>query len=127
MEECLYFTNRGTIIAWVRRKQCPKCKNALMGKPVEKGKVKTRAKEYVCPACGYGEDKEAYESSVKIEAQYTCPRCGKEGESTAEYRRRNFRGVPSYVVECVHCREKIHLTKKLKEFGKKGAGPPAED
>ncbi len=121
MEECLYFTNRGDIIAWVYRKLCPKCKKAKMGKPVEKGSVKIRAKEYVCPSCGYTEQKEQHEASLKLEAQYTCPECGKEGESTGEYKRKSFQGVPSYLVTCQHCNAKIALTKKLKKLkGKKG-------
>jgi predicted RNA-binding Zn-ribbon protein involved in translation (DUF1610 family) len=115
MEECLYFTNRGYIIAWVYRKECPKCHNAKMGKPVENGKVKTRAKEYICPACGYSEGQQEHEESLQLEATYTCPACGKEGESTAPYKRKTFKGVPSYVVECVYCGHKMPLTKKLKE------------
>jgi len=125
MEECLYFTNRslepkGSILAWVYRKLCPKCKKAKMGKPVEKGKVKTRADVYVCPACQYSEEKIVHEESLTLEAQYTCPKCGKAGESSAPYKRKAFMGVPSYVVDCQHCGEKIPLTKKMKNVKKKG-------
>lgn len=124
MEECLYFTNRasdngGQVLAWVYRKECPRCKKAQMGKPVEKSKVKTRAKEYVCPECGYAEDKKEHEESLMLEAQYTCPYCGREGEGTTEYQRKNFQGVPSYIIVCQHCGEKIPLTKKLKNIKKK--------
>ena len=119
MEECLYFTNRDGIIAWVYRKECPKCKKAQMGKPVVKGKVKTRAKEYVCPACSYEEGKEEHEESLNIEAQYTCPECGESGESKAQYKRKSFKGVKAYVVECEHCNAKIPITKKLKVIKKK--------
>ncbi|MBS3126963.1 hypothetical protein J4228_02235 [Candidatus Woesearchaeota archaeon] len=123
MDECLYFTNRsigeGHILAWVYRKQCPKCKKAQMGKPVEKGKVKTRAKEYTCPSCGFTEEKNEHEESLTLEAQYTCPSCGKEGESTTEYKRKNYQGVPSYLIVCEHCGEKIPITKKLKKIKKK--------
>lgn len=118
MDECLYFTNRsigdGQVLAWVYRKQCPKCKKAQMGKPVVKGKVKSRATEYVCPSCGYTENKTAHEESLNLEATYTCPECGKEGESTAQYKRKTYKGVLSFVVECQHCQAKIPLTKKLK-------------
>jgi predicted RNA-binding Zn-ribbon protein involved in translation (DUF1610 family) len=120
MEECLYFTNRGYVVAWVYRKVCPKCHKAKMGKPVEKGKVKTRAKEYVCPNCGYTEEKEEHEASLQLEAKYTCPQCGKEGESTAPYKRKNYKGVPSYIVKCEHCNAEMPLTKKLKDLRKKG-------
>ena len=41
VEECVYFTNRiidsGRAIAWVFRKECPKCKKGIMGKPQKKG------------------------------------------------------------------------------------------
>ena len=119
MNECLYFTNRGDILAWVYKKECPECHKAKMGKPVEKGKIKMRAKEYVCPECGYSEEKNEHEESCTVECQYTCPECGKEGEGTTPYKRKTFQGVKAFVVECEHCQAKIPLTKKLKEPKKK--------
>lgn len=125
MEECLYFTNRsigdGNVLAWVYRKECPKCKKAQMGKPVDAktGKVKSRSKEYVCPECGYTEEKIEHEESLNLEAKYTCPECGKDGESTAPYKRKKYKGVDAFVVECEHCKAVIPLTKKLKDIKKK--------
>ncbi|MFH1682579.1 MAG: hypothetical protein ABIA37_02165 [Candidatus Woesearchaeota archaeon] len=123
MEECLYFTNRpigkGNLLAWVYRKKCPKCGKAQMGKPVEKGKIKTRADYYECPACKYKEEKVEHEESLTLEARYTCPNCGKEGESTGSYKRKSYKGVQAYVVECQHCNEQIPITKKLKDIKKK--------
>ena len=126
MKECLYFTNRslgenGNLLAWVYRKECPKCKKAKMGKPVDPKtkKVKSRSKEYVCPECGYTEEKQEHEESIHLEAQYTCPACGKDGEGTCVYRRKKYKGVDSYLIECEHCGEKIPVTKKLKEIKKK--------
>lgn len=126
MDECLYFTNRtldndGQLIAWVYRKECPKCKKDQMGKPVDKktGRPKTRAKEYTCPACGFTEEKKEHEESLHLEAKYTCPECGKEGESSAPYKRKSFQGVQAYVVECQHCQAQIPITKKLKAIKKK--------
>lgn len=133
MEECLYFTNRsldkGSIIAWVYKKVCPKCKKAKMGKPVEKGKIKMRATEYVCPNCGYSEEKKAHEESLMLEAQYACPKCGREGESTAEYKHKSFQGIPAFIITCQHCSEKIALTKKMKKLKgkKKGADEDLDD
>lgn len=124
MDELIYFTNRtleggkGKIKAWVYRKLCPKCGKAKMGKPIEKGEVKTRAKEYKCPSCGFTEEKKQHEESLTLEAKYICPECGKEGESTTEYKLKNFMGVPSYVVECSNCKAKIPLTKKMKDVKK---------
>ena len=65
MDECLYFTNRtigelGKAKAWVYKKMCPKCGETKMGKPVEKGKVRIRAKEYVCSECGHIEEKKEH-------------------------------------------------------------------
>lgn len=123
ISECLYFTNRsldkGQVLAWVYRKTCPKCKKAKMGKPVVKGKVKTRADIYECPACKYAEQKKEHEESLNLEAVYTCPECGKAGESTGKYKRISHKGIQSYVVECQHCAVKIPLTKKLKGVGGK--------
>jgi len=120
MDECLYFSNRsvgeGNVLAWVYRKLCPKCKKEKMGKPVEKGKVKRRATKYVCPSCGYVEDKKEHEESLILEAKYTCPSCGKDGEGTTTYNRKSFQGVQAYLIDCEHCHEKIPITKKLKKI-----------
>lgn len=126
VENLVYFTNRtleggkGKIKAWVYKKVCPKCGKAKMGKPVEDGHVKIRAKEYTCPSCGFTEEKTIHEESLNLEAKYTCPECKKDGESTVLYKRKSFMGVPSYVVECQHCKAKIPVTKKLKAIKKKG-------
>jgi predicted RNA-binding Zn-ribbon protein involved in translation (DUF1610 family) len=125
MEECVYFTNRtignGRAMAWVFRKECPKCKKGVMGKPLKKGnKVDKKASHYLCYACGYAESNEQVENGLVLNVEYKCPNCGFEGETTTEYKRKSFEGVPSYVFECQKCRKKIGLTKKLKETKKKG-------
>ena len=123
-EECLYFTRRsldndGSTIAWVYKKTCPKCGKAKMGKPVAKGKVKIRAKEYVCPECGYIEDLKTHEESCNVEVIYKCPKCGNEGEATTQFKRKPFtlangKKAPAYVFECSKCKNSIGVTKKLK-------------
>ncbi len=120
MDELIYFTNRtldnnGKIKAWVYKAECTKCHKARMGKPVEKGKVKIRAGEYVCPECGHSEPKDVHEKGLVVEIIYTCPFCGHIGEATTEYRRRNFNGVPSYVFTCDGCGKKIGITRKMKK------------
>ncbi|MBD3303717.1 hypothetical protein GF343_01105, partial [Candidatus Woesearchaeota archaeon] len=76
MEECVYFTRRnidkGKVVAWVFKEKCPKCGKALMGKPKDEktGKVKIRAKEYVCPECGYTAEKGEYEDTLTVNIQY---------------------------------------------------------
>lgn len=124
MDKVIYFTRRtlepqGRVTAWTDKKECPQCHKALMGKPVEKGKVKIRATVYVCPECSYEEDKKEHEESLELKAIYTCPECGKDGESAAAYKRKTFQGVPSFVVACQHCSAIIPLTKKMKEPKKK--------
>ena len=125
MDDLIYFTNRtleegkGKIKAWVYKKLCPKCNKAKMGKPIEAGKVKIRAKEYKCPECGFTEEKVTHEESLTLEAKYLCPSCQKEGESTTPYKRKSFMGVKAYVVECSNCGAKIPVTKKMKGVKKK--------
>ena len=124
VEECVYFTNRaigsGRAMAWVFRKECPKCKKGIMGKPQKKnGKFDKKADHYVCYACGYSEKNEQVENSLVINIDYKCPYCGNEGETTSKYERKTFEGVPSYVFECQKCHKKIGLTKKMKESKKK--------
>ena len=91
-----------------------------MGKPQKKGgKFDKKADHYVCYSCGYQESNGQVENSLMINIEYKCPHCGNEGETTTEYKRKTFEGVLSYVFECQKCRNKIGLTKKLKESKKK--------
>ena len=124
VQECVYFTNRimgsGRAMAWVFRKECPKCKEGIMGKPQKKhGKIDKKADHYVCYSCGYKESNEQVENSLVLNVEYKCPYCGHEGEATSDYKRKTFEGMPSYVFECQKCRKKSGLTKKLKEGKKK--------
>jgi len=118
MDECIYFTRRvtdeGKIIAWVLKEDCPKCGKALMGKPVEKGKVKIRAKDYVCPECNHSVEKKEYEETLTANIEYTCPHCGNSGEQQIPYIRKTFQGVKALVFSCDKCKEKIPVTKKMK-------------
>lgn len=122
--DCLYFTNRiidsGRAMAWVFRKECPKCKKGIMGKPKKKnGALDKKAENYVCYSCNYLETNEQVENSLRINIDYKCPHCENEGETTSEYKRKSFEGVQSYVFECEKCHKKIGLTKKLKATKKK--------
>ena len=124
MDELVYFTRRKTdkskIIAWVFREPCPECGKGLMQKPKgSNGKVKVRAKEYVCPECKHEAPANEYEETLTLNIEYTCESCGKDGEAQAPYKRKTFQGVPSYVFECEHCNTKIPITKKMKEPKKK--------
>lgn len=119
MEECLYFTRReigkGRVMAWVFRKKCAKCSNGLMVKPDKKSSF------YVCSKCNNQESNEQFESDLVMNIEYTCPHCFNSGETSTEYKRKMFHGVPSYVFTCQKCNEKIGISKKLKETGKRGA------
>jgi len=126
MEEVVYFTRRtlepkGRIMAWTFKQKCPKCKKALMGKPVENGKVKIRAKEYVCPACGYSEEKKEHEDKLTVSVEYTCPSCNHSGETETEFKRKTWQGVKAYVFTCDGCGEKIGITKRMAGPKKKKA------
>lgn len=121
----MYFTNRsigtGRARAWVFKKECPKCKKDVMGKPLNKGgKVDKKADHYVCYSCGYKESNAEFENSLVLNVEYKCPHCSFEGETTSEYKKKTFEGIPSYVFECQKCKKKIGLTKKMKEGKKKG-------
>lgn len=120
MDECIYFTRRdvdkGEVTAWVYRKDCPKCK-VKMGKPIKKnGKADKKAPYYSCPKCGYQENNQEHEESLKLEIIYTCPYCGNKGEATIDYKRKSLKGVQAYVFECEKCKKNIPITKKMKEI-----------
>jgi predicted RNA-binding Zn-ribbon protein involved in translation (DUF1610 family) len=122
MEECIYYTNRdigknGSAICWVFKEKCPKCKKGLMAKPRDEktGKPKIRAKEYVCPSCGYSVEKVEYESSLMANVDYTCPHCEEEGEIQAPFKRKNIKGISTLRVQCKSCGKDIDITKKMKE------------
>ena len=128
MDECVYFTNRaltedgkGNVTAWVFRNDCPKCGKAKMGKPVDEktGQVKIRAKEYVCPECGYTVEKTEYEETLTCNIQYTCDECGHEGETQVPFKRKKFMGTDAVVFTCEGCGKKIPITKKMKALKEK--------
>jgi len=120
MEELVYFTNRsigsGSARVWVFRQLCPKCKKVEMGKPRDKkGKVQIRAKEYICPNCGYTVEKQAYEDSLTASIEYKCPSCGNAGEIQVPFKRKNVEGVQALRFQCQKCKANIDVTKKMKE------------
>jgi predicted RNA-binding Zn-ribbon protein involved in translation (DUF1610 family) len=122
MDECVYFTRRavgdGKAMAWVFKQDCPKCKKAKMSKPKgDDGKVKIRATEYVCSACGYHVEKKEYEETLTCNITYTCPKCKFEGEIAVPYKRKKFQGMDAVIFECQKCKEKIPITKKMKSKG----------
>ena len=118
--ECVYFTNRtigsGKAVAWVFKKDCPKCKKAKMGKPVIKGKVAIRAKEYVCPNCNYTEEKKQHEESLTVSIEYVCPNCSFKGEKEIPFKRKKVEGVETLRFQCEKCNSNIDITKKMKEI-----------
>ncbi len=119
VDECLYFTRRalvpkGKIVAWAFRKECPQCHKGLMKKP------KKTSPTYDCPQCGYAEPKAEHEAEITVNVEYVCPFCGHAGEATTEYKRKSWQGVKAYVFPCAQCKERIGVTKKLKEPKQKG-------
>lgn len=120
MDECVYFSNRdvgeGTATVWVFKSECPECHKALMGKPKDKktGKPKIRAKEYVCPECGYTVEKKEYEEGLVAYCAYTCPECKVDSDAETLYKRRTLDGVPTLRFNCSACGANIDITKKMK-------------
>lgn len=129
MDELIYFTQRavgaGKARCWVFKQLCPKCKKVLMGKPVEKGKVKIRAKEYVCSECGHSVEKKTYEESLTANVHYVCSSCSFSGYAQIPFKRKMVQGIPTLQAECEKCKAKINVTKKMKE--KSGEGVPEEE
>ena len=127
MEECVYFTNRavgenftGNARCWVLKEKCPKCGKGMMGKPVEGGKIKIRAPEYVCPSCGYSEEKQSYEEKLTANIDYTCPKCKFAGQTQMPFKRKSVMGVKTLRFNCGKCGQIIDITKKMKAIKKKG-------
>ena len=133
MDECVYFTQRfldrgkGSVKVWVFKQVCPKCKKAIMGKARDKkGKVLTRANEFVCPSCSYTVEKQVYEESLTANAEYKCPSCSSSGEAQIPFKRKNSEGIPTLRFQCAKCKANIDVTKKMKEK-KKGKGAEVPD
>ena len=123
VEECVYYTRRnvdkGQVTCWVFREKCPRCGKAMMGKPrdAKTGKVKIRAKEYVCPECKHTVPKEQYEDTLTASISYTCPKCANKRETQIPFKRKSFEGVKALVFPCQKCGNKIPITKKMKAVG----------
>ena len=123
MDECVYFTNRtignGKATAWVFREMCPKCHKALMGKPRDDktGKVQIRAKEYVCPDCGFRMEKGEFEDTLTANVSYVCPQCTNKGEAQVPFKRKKIEGIDTLRVKCSKCQGNIDITKKMKAKG----------
>ncbi len=122
IEKLIYFTQRridsGRAVCWVYRQKCLKCGEGLMGKPRDKtGKVKVRAKEYVCSECDYSVEKKEYEEGLTANIEYVCPRCKFEGKTRIPFKRKKVDGIDALVFKCEKCGERILITKKMKELG----------
>jgi len=120
MEDLVYWTSRsmgdGRVKAWVQRENCPKCNEALMGKPRgDKGNVKIRASYFECPKCHHKVEKKEYEETLTVNIIYTCPKCKHQGDAQTPFKRKKYNGVDSVVFSCTKCQEKIPITKKMKE------------
>lgn len=133
MGELVYFTNRqldggkGFAKAWTYKGKCPKCGKATMGKPKDPktGKTRIRAKEYVCPTCHYTVEQEAYEGILHCQIKYQCPKCSFTGEIEIPFQRKRVmlfdeetqkkKAADALQFECGKCKEKINITKKMKE------------
>lgn len=129
MSECAFFTRRtigaqGKIAAWVLRSQCPQCKQAMMGKPKDSktGKVKIRAKEYVCPGCSYTVDEHTHEQALTITIKYTCQHCGQEGSTQQPFHFKKSKiddphnpgekkTAKLIRFQCEHCQQSVDLIK----------------
>jgi len=121
IEKIVYFTQRkidsGIVVCWVYRQKCPKCGKGLMGKPRDKrGKVKVRAKEYVCPECGHSVEKKEYEEGLTANIEYVCPKCSFKGEIRIPFKRKKIDGVDSLAFKCEKCGERILITKRMQEI-----------
>jgi len=120
MEQCSYFTRRtigkGQAMVWVFKNKCPKCDEGIMEKPKgENGKIKIRAKEYVCTNCGHVMDKEENEDKLFANIKYTCPHCNNKGELQIPFKRKKIKGVDTLRFQCQKCNENIDVTKKMKK------------
>lgn len=121
-ENLFYYTKRtlnkeGFVIAWVPKKPCTVC-NDTMSKPIDPktGKVKVRAKNYVCSKCGAQVSKAEYEDGLECYIKYKCPKCGFNGETKIPFKRKTIKGVQALVFNCGNCNENLFITKKLEEI-----------
>lgn len=129
IDQCVYFTNRtidnGKIKVWVLKENCSKCGKCLMSKPKDPktGKIKIRAKEYVCPECGYEIEQKEYEESLTASINYTCPYCDHSDEIQIPFKRKRVQRVDemgkketveALRFQCSKCNENIDVTKKMK-------------
>lgn len=129
INQCIYFTNRTIgnekIKAWVYRQKCPKCSKSLMSKPRDsKGKIKIRAKEFVCESCHYTISEDEYEKTLNAEIKYECPHCSNKGEIVIPFIRKKVmvldketgkkKSIEALRFQCSKCNKNIDISKKMK-------------
>lgn len=119
MDECVYYSLRdigeGEATIWVFKQLCTECGKGIMGKPKGKeGRVKIRAKEYVCPECGHTVEKTEYEETLMACIDYTCPECKHQAEVEVPFKMKSIKGVKTIRVNCEKCGANIDITKKMK-------------
>ena len=125
--ECFYFTNRilendGSIIAWVYKPKCPECGKGIMGKPINEktGKVKSRAKIYVCSECNHEVDKDEFDKTLSVEIQYTCPHCGEEGKVHGNWDKPAKKSASTVLkFRCEKCSNLVRVSRMKKKKKKK--------
>tara|TARA_B100000315_G_C14576959_1_gene588370 strand:- start:1849 stop:2244 length:396 start_codon:yes stop_codon:yes gene_type:complete len=120
MDDCLYFTRRvmddGKVMCWVEKETCKECNKGLMGKPRgDDGKVKIRAKEYVCPDCKHTVEKKEYEETLTASIIYTCPECKHSGDTQVPFKRKKIKGADILRFQCESCNADIDIAKKFKK------------
>ncbi len=119
MEQFAYFTRRiidsGEAMVWVFKNKCPKCDEGIMEKPKDdKGKVKIRAKEYMCSNCKHVMEKKENDDKLIANIKYTCPYCKYKGELQVPFKRKKIDGIDTLRFQCQKCNKNIDVTKKMK-------------
>lgn len=122
VDECVYFTRRANVKAWVFRENCAKCNGKMQAVKPESALAKP--KEYACETCGNKVETKEYEESLPINIKYTCPKCNNSAELQVPYKRKKIKifdeedqkekTADAVQFECLKCKEKINITKKMK-------------
>ena len=101
---------KGFAFMWVYKPLCPDCNKSRLKK------LKKRDKFYACESCNKTFEKPEYNSLLKYNIEYTCPKCSKKGEASGDWiKPTSKKSAVMQKFTCSSCGEKLKVARISKK------------